>query len=291
MAKPNIAFLGLGIMGGGMARRLLAAGFPVAVYNRNRARAATLATEGALLADNPREAAKGAGIIFSMVADDDASRSIWLGLDGAIAGASRGAVMVECSTLTVAWVNELAQAATVAGCDFVDTPVAGSKQAAAEGELVFIAGGSSGALEKIRPALMAMGRRISHVGPTGSGALVKLVNNFLAGVQVTAFAEGLAWLERTGIDRAQALAFLLEGATASPITKVIAARMTTEDYAPHFLLRLMAKDLGYAMEEAAQKKVTLETAATALARFREAIDAGLGDEDMAALVKAVRAKR
>jgi 3-hydroxyisobutyrate dehydrogenase len=226
-----------------------------------------------------------------MVADDDASRSIWLGPDGAIAGASRGAVMVECSTLTVAWVNELAQAATVAGCDFVDTPVAGSKQAAAEGELVFIAGGSSGALEKIRPALMAMGCRISHVGPTGSGALVKLVNNFLAGVQVTAFAEGLAWLERTGIDRAQALAFLLEGAAASPITKVIAARMTAEDYAPHFLLRLMAKDLGYAMQEAAQRKVTLETAATALARFREAIDAGLGDEDMAALVKAVRAKR
>ena len=291
MAKPNIAFLGLGIMGGGMARRLLAAGFPVAVYNRNRARAATLATEGALLADNPREAAKGVGIIFSMVADDDASRSIWLGPDGAIAGASREAVMVECSTLTVAWVNELAQAATVAGCDFVDAPVAGSKQAAAEGELVFIAGGSSGALEKIRPALMAMGRRISHVGPTGSGALVKLVNNFLAGVQVTALAEALAWLERTGIDRAQALAFLLEGAAASPITKVIAARMTAEDYAPHFLLRLMAKDLGYAMQEAAQRKVTLETAATALARFREAIDAGLGDEDMAALVKAVRAKR
>src|SRR5262245_48914412 len=115
MNSPRIAFLGLGIMGGGMARRLIGAGFPVAVYNRNRAKAEPLAAAGAIIARTPREAAKDAAIVISMVADDEASRAMWLGADGALAGVSRGTVMVECSTLTVAWVEELAKAATAAG--------------------------------------------------------------------------------------------------------------------------------------------------------------------------------
>ena len=115
MSTPRIAFLGLGLMGGGMARRLLGAGFAVTVFNRNPARAEPLAAAGARVAGSPREAAAGAEVVFSMVADDAASRAIWLGPDGAIAGAARGAVLVECSTLTVAWVQELAQAAAAAG--------------------------------------------------------------------------------------------------------------------------------------------------------------------------------
>ena len=146
-------------------------------------------------------------------------------------------------------------------------------------------------MEKIRPALMVMGKTITQVGPTGSGALVKLLNNFLAGVHVAAFAEALAWLERTGLDRTKAVAFLMEGAAASPVTKVVAARMTAEDYSPNFFLRLMAKDLGYALREAAGKQVTLRTAATALDRFQAAIANGHGDEDMAAIVKTARAEK
>jgi 3-hydroxyisobutyrate dehydrogenase len=288
MAQPRIAFLGLGIMGGGMARRLCAAGFPVAVYNRDRSKTESLATAGATVAQSPREAAKGVEIVFTMVADDEASRAMWLGPDGALSGVSPGTVMVECSTLTVNWVDELSRTAVKAGGEFVDAPVAGSKDAAAAGELKFIVGGTSHALDKIRPALMAMGKSIAHVGPTGSGALVKLVNNFLAGVQVAAFGEALAWLERTGIDRENAVAFLMDGAAASPVTKVVAARMMAEDYAPNFFLRLMAKDLGYATREAAGKQITLRTAAAALERFQAAISAGHGDKDMAAIVKTIR---
>lgn len=291
MNAPRIAFLGLGIMGGGMARRLLRAGFPLTVYNRNRDKAAPLAAEGAKLAATPREAADGAAIIFSMVADDVASRAMWLGDEGALAGTARGVIAVECSTLTVAWVDELARAVAAGGGEFVDAPVAGSKAAAAAGELNFMVGGSAGALEKIRPALAAMGRGITHLGPTGNGALVKLVNNFLAGVHVAAFAEALAWLERTGLDRAKAVTFLLEGAGGSPVTKTIAARMTADDFTPNFLLRLMAKDLGYAIDEAGKQDVVLATAVPALARFREAIAAGQGEKDMAAVVEAVRATK
>jgi 3-hydroxyisobutyrate dehydrogenase len=290
MNPPRIAFLGLGIMGGGMARRLLTAGFPLAVYNRNRDKAAPLGSAGARVAMSPRDAAREAEIIFSMVADDPASRALWLGEEGALTGMARGTVLVECSTLTVEWIDELAHTARERGHELLDAPVTGSKSAAASGELNFLVGGDTRALEKIRPALNAMGRSITHFGPTGSGALVKLVNNFMAGVHIAAFAEAFTWVERSNLDRAKAVAFLLEGAAASPVTKVVAARMIAEDFAPNFLLRLMAKDIGYAMSEATKTGVTLATADTALRRFREAIDAGNGDEDMAALVKAVRAR-
>ena len=274
-----------------MSRRLISAGYLVTVYNRTRARADSLAAAGATVARSPREAAAGADVIVSMVADDDASRTMWLGEKGAIAGAARGSAMVECSTLSVEWVNELGRLIKEAGCEFVDAPVTGSKQAAAEGGLNFIVGGSNTALERIRPVLNAMGRSVTHVGPSGSGALVKLLNNFLAGVQVASFAEALAWMERTPLDRTKALAFLMEGAAASPVTKVVAARMSAEDYTPNFLLRLMAKDLRYAREEAARKDVRLQTADSALQRFLDAVAAGQGEEDMAAVVKAIRAER
>jgi 3-hydroxyisobutyrate dehydrogenase len=288
MTSPRIAFLGLGIMGGGMARRLLGAGFPLAIYNRNPERAAALAASGARAALSPRDAVVGADIVISMVADDAASRAVWLGPDGALAGLSRGAVAVECSTLTVAWVRELAWEVAERGGEFIDAPVTGSKDAAATGALNFLVGGGAATLEKIRPALAVMGRSVTHLGPTGSGALVKLVNNFLAGVQVAAFAEALTWLEKSGVARDPAVGFLLEGAAASPITKVVSARMLAGDFSPHFLLRLMTKDLGYALDEAGHQGVALATAEAALGQFRAAIAAGLGDKDMAAIFEGVR---
>jgi 3-hydroxyisobutyrate dehydrogenase len=288
MSTPRIAFLGLGLMGGGMARRLLGAGFAVTVFNRTPARAEPLAAAGARVAGSPREAAAGAEVVFSMVADDAASRAMWLGPDGAIAGAARGAVLVECSTLTVAWVQELAQAAAAAGAECIDAPVTGSKNQAAAGELNFLTGGNAAALETIRPALNAMGRSVTHLGPTGSGALLKLINNFLAGVHVAATAEAVAWIERTELDRAQAIAFLSDSAVGSPVTKTVAARMCTPDFTPNFFLRLMAKDLGYASGEAAKAGQQLTSAAMARDVFQRAIAAGHGDKDMSAVVEPLR---
>lgn len=271
-----------------MSRRLLAAGFPVTVYNRSADRAAPLVAAGATAAPSPRAAVAGADLVFAMVADDAASRTVWLGADGALAGVAPGTVLVECSTLTVGWVRELGIAAAAAGCPLVDAPVTGSKAAAAGGELNFLVGGAAADLARIRPALDAMGRSVTHLGPAGGGALVKLVNNFLAGVHVAAFAEALTWLERSGVERDPAVKLLLEGAAASPVTKVVAARMLAGDFTPNFLLRLMTKDLGYAAAEAAGQGVTLEAAAAALARFRAAIAAGQGERDMAAVVEGVR---
>jgi 3-hydroxyisobutyrate dehydrogenase len=291
MSKPRVAFLGLGIMGGGMAGRLLGAGFPLTVYNRNAQKAEPLRAAGAQVAQSPRSAAADADVVISMVADDVASRALWLGDAGALAGVRRGAVLVECSTLTVAWVNELAKAAATVECELVDAPVTGSKQAAANAELNFLVGGTDSALEKVRPALTVMGRSVTHLGPTGSGALLKLINNFMAGVHVAACAEAMAWLERSGMDRNRALALLMEGAAGSAVTKVVAARMTAADFTPNFFLKLMAKDLGYAISEATAAGQSLKTATGALERFQEAIAAGHGDKDMAALVLPLRAAK
>src|SRR5947207_1522682 len=179
VAKQGVAILGLGIMGGGMARRLLSAGFPVAVYNRNPHRAVPFASAGAFIAGSPREAASHAEIIISMVADDIASKSMWLGENGALAGATRGSVLIESSTLTVGWIKELSTAATQQGFDFLDAPVTGTKPHAGSGELLFLVGGSATVLALAKPVLSVLGRETVHLGPTGSGALMKLINNFM----------------------------------------------------------------------------------------------------------------
>jgi 3-hydroxyisobutyrate dehydrogenase len=290
MSSPRIAFLGLGIMGGGMARRLLGAGFPLTVYNRDRKKAEALGADGAQVAATPREAATGADVVLCMVADDGASRAMWLGVDGALAGAPHGAVAVDSSTLTVAWVKELAHAAEICSCEFVDAPVTGSKHAAAAGELNFLVGGTAAALEKIRPVLKPMSKSVTHLGPTGSGALIKLINNFVCGVQLASIAEALAWIEQSGLDRAQALEVLLNGAPGSPIAKLVTARMTAGDYTPNFLLKLMAKDLAYAAKERGASGPTLVTAVAAHELVQRAVDAGHGAKDMAAVIEVLRSK-
>src|SRR5262245_54192396 len=131
MSKPRVAILGLGIMGGGMARRALGAGFPLTVYNRTIEKAQPLADDGAKLARTPHDAAAAADVIIAMVADDVASKGVWLGDQGALAGAPRGAVLVEASTLSVGWVRELAAAAKEKGCELLDAPVTGTKPHAA----------------------------------------------------------------------------------------------------------------------------------------------------------------
>jgi 3-hydroxyisobutyrate dehydrogenase len=288
MSKPRIAFLGLGIMGSGMARRLLVNGFPLTVFNRNADKSKPFAAEGARVASSPREAAAQADIIISMVADDVAARSLWLGENGALAAARPGAVCIECSTVTVNWVRELATAAARKKCEFLDAPVTGSKNQSAAGELNFLVGGDAASLEKVRPVFAAMGKAVVHLGPTGSGAMVKLINNFACGVQIASLAEALAMIERGGLDRAKAMEVLTSGAPGSPLVKAVSARMTTPDFAPNFLLRLMAKDLGYAIQEGEKLSVKLVTAIAALDDFQKAIAAGHGEKDIAAVVEPFR---
>jgi 3-hydroxyisobutyrate dehydrogenase len=287
MAQPRVAILGLGIMGAGMAGRVLSAGFPLTVYNRNRAKAEPFAKSGAKIAGTPREAVAQADIVISMVSDDAASRAIWVGADGALAGAQRGAVLIESSTLSVAWVRELAALAAERGCEFLDAPVTGSKPHAEKGELLFLVGGSAAALETARPVLAVMSRGIVHLGPIGGGALMKLTNNFLCGVQAASLAEADALIRAGGLDREKAMNVLTNGAPGSPLVKTLAARAISGDFAPNFFLKLMAKDLGYAYNEGEKDHVDLRTASAALEVFKNAIASGHGDQDFSAVIGSV----
>jgi 3-hydroxyisobutyrate dehydrogenase len=263
-------------MGAGMASRLTSQGFAVAVYNRSP-------RPGMTIARTPREAASGADVIVSMLADDDATRAVWLGKDGALAGAARGSVLIESSTVTPDWIRELSAAAKKQGCELLDAPVTGSKGAAAAGELTFLVGGSYAALATARPVLAAMSKEINHLGPSGSGALMKLINNFVCGVQAVALAEAVAIIERSGLDREKAVAVLTSGAPGSPLVKLLSGRMLKKDFTPNFLMKLMAKDLRYA-----QKLGNIEVVSAALRTFEKAIKAGYGDKDFSSVVQSLR---
>ncbi|WP_263353800.1 NAD(P)-dependent oxidoreductase [Acidicapsa acidisoli] len=286
----HIAILGLGTMGAGMASNLLKGGFSLAVYNRTAAKAHALVSAGARLASTPAEAAKGASIVIGMLADDAASREVWTGKYGALEGSSHGAILIESSTVSPAWIAELAGLAAKRGAELLDAPVTGSRMQAEAGQLTFLVGGSEKALEAATPVLQSMSKQIVLLGPVGSGAKMKLINNFLCGVQVASLAEGLTWIERSGLNREQALSVLKSGAPGSPLFSAISERMVNHDYAVNFLLRLMTKDLAYAHAEATNCDVDLKTAEVARGLFQSAIEKGFAEEDMAAVIEPLRAK-
>ena len=285
----RVAFLGLGTMGGGMAARLADAGVPLTVWNRRRDRTAPFAARGVRVADSPADAARDADVIMSMVADDRASQAVWID-DGALAAAKRGALLIESSTLSPDWIEQLAALASARGCDFLDAPVTGSRTHAANGQLLFLVGGDVGAFARVRPLLAAMSRDALHLGPIGSGARLKLVNNFLCGVQAASLAEAIAMLERTNLNRDAALSVLSQGAPGSPLVAAVTPRMTTPDYTVNFALALMHKDLSYAVAEARRLGLTLTTASAAQQRFQDALDAGFSDQDFSAVIEPIRSK-
>nr|KIS30740.1 3-hydroxyisobutyrate dehydrogenase [Novosphingobium sp. P6W] len=284
----KVAVLGLGIMGSGMAKQLLAAGFEVAVWNRSADKAGPLADAGARVGSTPGGAAKGADVVVAMLADDAVSHAVWTGEDGAFAAMGEGAIAIDSSTLTGGWVAELAALAEARGIRFLEAPVTGSRDQAAQGALRFLVGGDDEVLAAARSVFEAMGSAVVHLGPVGSGATVKLANNFLCGVQAASLAEAVALFEKQGLDVEQAMSILTDGAPASPLLKAVSRRMLDRAYDPHFLVPLMGKDLGYAGQALAEVGIASAIAAAARQRFLEAEDAGYGNKDIASIVEPLR---
>jgi len=284
----KIAILGLGIMGGGMARQLLAAGFDLTMWNRSAGKAEALRAAGGRVAATPADAVQHADIVIAMLANDDVSKTVWTGEDGALAAMKAGAIAIESSTLTGDWVFDLARQAVARGVRFLEAPVTGSRDQAAQGTLRFLVGGDAEAIELARPAFDAMGGALVHLGPVGSAATVKLANNYLCGVQAASLAEAIALFEKQGRDIEQAMPILFDGAPASPMVKGVGRRMLDRDYAPHFVVPLMAKDLGYAAQALADVGIVSAIAQAARQRFIDADLVGEGDRDVAAIVEPLR---
>lgn len=284
----QLAFCGVGTMGYGMAQNLIRAGHTVTVYNRTRARAEPLAGLGAHLAASPREAAQNADVVFSIVADDGASRAVWLGQEGALAGIRPGTLCVESSTLTPGWVLELADHVRAKQSELLDAPVVGSKPQADGGELGFLVGGSESALERARPLLETMGKNIFYFGANGNGAMVKLINNLIASVQLVAFGEGLALAEQSGLDVNKVADFLLQGPPGSLLLKRKAPALIGHDYTPNFALRWMHKDLSYGLEQGAQRNVPMPTISATRELMRMAMAQGWSDQDYTVFYELLR---
>jgi 3-hydroxyisobutyrate dehydrogenase len=246
MAK--IAFLGLGRMGHGMAGRYLDNGFTVAVWNRSRSKADDLVARGARWAASPAEAANGADAIVTMVADDEASRAVWLGKDGAAATAQPGAFAIECSTVSYRHALDLARELRSRGLVYIDSPVTGLPDAAASGKLTLLVGAEPADLESARPYLTPLSTIIRHFGKVGTGTVYKLINNLMGAIQIAGVAEGLAIAEQAGLDMKLVLEALETGVAASPQVIRHSRRMVTRNFAgASFTAALRHKDAAYAV--------------------------------------------
>ena len=290
----TVAFIGLGAMGSAMARNLLQAGHALRLWNRSADKANAVAGDGggrAVVCATPALATQGAAFVVSMVADDEATRSVMLGTDGVVAAAAPGTVIIDCSTNTPAMVREVARAAETRGVAHLDAPVSGSIAQARARELVFMVGGPADALERARPVLEAMGRMICHMGASGSGATIKLINNMLSATVSAALAESMAVAEAAGLDPQATLAVLGEGAAGSRLVRTKIPKMTSRDFTPQFQLALMEKDLRYFLALAQEMDRPAPIASMVRSQYQAARLADLGRLDVAALFLHVTGRR
>src|SRR5580692_11150948 len=226
----KVAFLGLGRMGHGMAGRYLDTGFRVAVWNRSKAKAEDLIARGAQWANSPKDAAVDADAVVTMVADDEASRAVWLGKDGAAAAMKAGTLAIECSTVSYHHALDLARELRGRGLIYIDSPVTGLPDAAAAGKLTLLVGADPADLEKARPYLVPLSSTVRHFGAVGSGTVYKLINNLMGAIQIAGIAEGLAIAEQAGLDIKLVLEAIETGVAASPQVIRHSKRMAARNF-------------------------------------------------------------
>ena len=277
---PRIAFIGLGRMGHGMAGRYLDAGFEVAVWNRSKAKADDLVARGARRAASPAEAASGADAAVTMVADDEASRAVWLGSDGAAAVMKAGTLAIECSTVSHRHTLDMAQELRARGLTYIDCPVTGLPEAAAAGKLTLLVGAEAADLETARPYLAPLCTTIRHFGAVGSGTVFKLINNLMGAVQIASLAEGVAIAEQAGLDMKLVAEALSTGAVASPQVIRHSQRMVARDFAgASFTAALRHKDAAYAVALAEELLPCVPVSRAALAAYEQAKASGPDDDE------------
>src|SRR6201991_3586250 len=244
----RVAFIGLGRMGHGMAGRYIDAGFTVSVWNRNKAKAEDLIARGARWATSPEDAAIDADAVVTMVADDEASRAVWLTRDGAAAMMKAGTLAIECSTVSYQHALDLSRELKSRGLIYIDSPVTGLPDAAAAGKLTLLVGAEAADLEKARPFLAPLSATIRHFGPVGSGTVYKLINNLMGAVQIASLAEGLAIAEQAGLDMTLVADAMATGAVASPQVIRHSKRMVARNFSgATFTAALRHKDASYAV--------------------------------------------
>lgn len=283
----NLGFVGLGTMGGRIAKRLLEAGHQVSGWNRTRAKAEALIQAGMQWQDSPKKVAQAADVTFSMVMDSAALSSITEGDDGILAGLSAGKIYVDMSTVSPKLTRLIASRVADSGAQALDAPVSGSLPAAESGTLILFVGGSVDALEKARPIFEHISQKIIHVGGNGQAMAIKIAINLNLPTQLVSLFEGVLMAERSGVPRAAALDALLNSVAASTAMKYRAPFMLKMPEEVWFSTAMMKKDIQIALELGEETGVELKTVKLVDELLDRAIALGWGDEDFAVLYRVV----
>ncbi|MBY0613785.1 MAG: NAD(P)-dependent oxidoreductase [Beijerinckiaceae bacterium] len=284
--RPRIAVIGLGSMGFGMATSLKAAGFEVTGCDVAAASVERFVTSGGLGADTPAEAARGCGIVVSVVLNAAQTEMILFGEHGAASTMAKGAVFISCATMDPDVARSLASRSDAAGLLYLDAPISGGAQRAAEGALTILASGSAAAFEKARPALNAMAAKLYELGSEpGQGAAFKMINQLLAGVHIAAASEAIAFAARQGLDIAKVYEVITASAGNSWMFENRMKHVLDGDYAPRSAVDIFVKDLGIVQDMARTAKFPVPIAAAALQMFLMTSAAGMGRDDDASVAR------
>jgi 3-hydroxyisobutyrate dehydrogenase len=289
--KPTVGLIGLGLMGGPMGLNLLKAGFPLVIWNRTRAKAEELVAAGAKLADDPRGAAERADVLLTIVSDPPALEEVLFGAkgaganSGALAAMRPGSTLIDSSTVSPELARRLAAACAERGVDFLDAPVTGGTWGAKKGELVFMIGGRAEVLERVKPVLEAVGKKLLLLGPNGAGQTVKLGMNLLLALQVDAFAESLALVTAAGVPAEKLMEVLQSSMARSGVLDVKAPMMVKGEFPASFPLRLMHKDVRLALELARERGVNLPCGEAAYATYSAVMGSSSDDPDFSAVAR------
>jgi 3-hydroxyisobutyrate dehydrogenase len=285
--EERIGFIGLGIMGQGMAHNLLRAGFDLTVWNRTAAKTETLVAAGARAASTPGELASGCDIVITCVSDTPDVEAVVLGDSGAIHGLERGNLLIDMSTISPQVTQEIASRLGQKGAHMLDAPVSGGSEGATNGTLSIMVGGEPEQVARAIPLFEAMGKNITHVGGHGAGQLVKLANQILVVVNMLAVGEALLFAQEGGLDLEKTLDAVAQGAAGSWMLSNRGPQVIARDWRPGFMIDLQQKDLRLVLDAADQMGVPVLGTALVFQLYRTLQKAGLGSEGNHALVKAL----
>jgi 3-hydroxyisobutyrate dehydrogenase len=283
--KPRVGFIGLGIMGRSMAGHILAAGHPLAVYNRSRGGAEALVAKGATWCDTPAAVAAQSDVVITIVGLPSDVEEVWLGAQGILAGAQRGALLIDMTTSSPALAQRLAAEAQQRGCTALDAPVSGGDIGARDAKLSIMVGGERAAFERALPVLQCMGTNVVHQGGPGAGQHTKMCNQIVIAGTIMGVSEGLAYARAAGLDLDTVMKSIAAGAASSVQLSVMGPKIIAGDLAPGFMIEHFAKDLGIALAEAERMKLELPALAQARKLYGSLIGRGFSRNGTQALIK------
>jgi 3-hydroxyisobutyrate dehydrogenase-like beta-hydroxyacid dehydrogenase len=277
----ELGYVGLGVMGGGVTKRLLDAGHTVTVWNRTREKAQWLLERGARWADSPREVAERSEITFTMVTNTAAVKAVTEGPDGILAGLGLGKVYVDMSTASPANTRALADKVAELGAHMLDAPVSGSVVTLEQGKLTIMVGGDEHVFERVKPVLEAIGPKVFHLGPSGAAVTMKIAVNLQLHVQMVAFSEGVLLAEKSGIPRETAVEVMLASVIASPMVAYRGPFVLEQPDEAWFDVNMMQKDMNLALELGRELDVPLPTTSITNELLTAARGMGLEEKDFA----------